>query len=477
MHFPPIANCPGWIVDLANKRHTDRADGLPVVELDSAAAIARARRYLQNDAPDVSEGERNIGAYRISATLKDFGISEPENLSLMLELWNGEKCAPPLDYEEMQRTVESAYKTGFSAPGSASPEHDFGDVPTQAEPPKRGRLYFERPDQLTVPHESPYLIKGLIDQHAASVVYGDSNVGKSFVMLDIAFHVAAGRPWRDHRVNQHAVAYVAAEGGRTIRSRVLSLKKHYGLDTFPLALIPCSVDLGVRSADTRGLIDLVGEAAKDFGLPIGLIVVDTLSRALAGGNENSSEDMGALIKNMDRLREHTHAHVSFVHHSGKDRTLGARGWSGLRAAVDTEIEISPGEIRVTKQRDMEIAGTFGFALESVPLGVDTDGDPITSCVVLPTNLSAQKDFDTSKLTKAQSLAFSLACEITDKTRHGLTPFDPDPWIAMEDFKAICWGKLGSGQPEAERKAFRRIRDKLEDMRMIEIDEENLRVIR
>jgi hypothetical protein len=113
----------------------------------------------------------------------------------------------------------------------------------------------------------------------------------------------------------------------------------------------------------------------------GLIVIDTLSRALAGGDENSSTDMGALVKNVDALRAATGAHLLVVHHSGKNKANGARGHSLLRAATDTEIEIEAGLIAVTKQRDLDKSWSSGFVLEEHILGEDEDGDYIKSCTV------------------------------------------------------------------------------------------------
>jgi hypothetical protein len=40
-----------------------------------------------------------------------------------------------------------------------------------------------------------YLVKGWLDRGAVSVIYGASNVGKSFLALDIAHHVAKGLEW------------------------------------------------------------------------------------------------------------------------------------------------------------------------------------------------------------------------------------------------------------------------------------------
>jgi hypothetical protein len=67
-------------------------------------------------------------------------------------------------------------------------------------------------------------------------------------------------------------------------------------------------------------------------------------------------------------------------------TKGARGHSSLRAATDTEIELVKNSFTGTvtaatkKQREQEEGQIFSYILNSVELGEDADGDPITSCV-------------------------------------------------------------------------------------------------
>ncbi len=223
------------------------------------------------------------------------------------------------------------------------------------------------------------LVKGFLDQGALSVLYGESNVGKTFVAMDIAFNVAAGLDWAGRRSAHMSVVYVAAEGGRGARRRLAAIaRQRSGQHTEQpqFLLHPGSVNLLRADADLLPLIATVLSVEN-----AGLVVIDTLSRALAGGDENSSTDMGALVKNVDRLRQATDAHVMLVHHSGKDRARGARGHSLLRAATDTEIEIADNEITVTKQRDIDGNFRRAFVLEVVELGKDSDGDPITSCTV------------------------------------------------------------------------------------------------
>lgn len=88
-----------------------------------------------------------------------------------------------------------------------------------------------------------------------------------------------------------------------------------------------------------------------------------------------------------------------IHHSGKDVARGARGHSSLRAAVDTEIELTRDEIglitaEVTKQRAGPTGYKFAYSLRQIGLGRDQDGGPVTTCLVEPVNAHA---LDTPKV--------------------------------------------------------------------------------
>lgn len=231
---------------------------------------------------------------------------------------------------------------------------------------------------------APALIDELLDQGAMSIMYGDSNTGKTFVAMDLAFHVAAGLHYAGLETAQGTVVYVAAEGGNGARKRLAALKRKYPQATPDFLLLASPVDLRRPDADTVPL----AEAIRALNVSVALLVIDTVSRAMAGGDENSSVDMGALVKHFDVLRKACRpAHLMGIHHTGKDRAKGARGHSLLRAATDTEIEVSAGEngsagvIQVTKQRDMDGSWSSGFRLKVWELGLKPNGRAITSCTV------------------------------------------------------------------------------------------------
>lgn len=234
------------------------------------------------------------------------------------------------------------------------------------------------------------LVKGLLDEGALSVIYAPSNAGKSFFCLDLCFHIALGWDWRSRKIRKRGcVVYIAAEGGHGFTNRVAALKLHHGLNEdadIPLAVLPTMVDLLDPAADTPRIVEMVREVEQETGLPVVLVVVDTLSRAMAGGDENGPKDMTGFVANIDRIRA-VAPHCMIIHHTGKDVAKGARGHSSLRAATDTEIELLPTgngkecTATITKQRDMEGGDIFLFTLLSIQIGVDDDGDPVASAVV------------------------------------------------------------------------------------------------
>lgn len=225
-----------------------------------------------------------------------------------------------------------------------------------------------------------------------SVVYGDSNVGKSFFAIDLCMAVARGKKWRGNiGTDKGGVIYVAAEGGRTFTNRLMAYKKYHNIDddeAVPFGAINSTVSF--RSHDAvQKLARTVINAVKTMEVDVHLVVIDTLARAIDGGNENSSEDMGLLISLVDLIRHWTGVHCMLIHHTGKDKIRGARGHSSLRAATDTEIELDRMENaehiimpEVTKQRDLPAIKLPPFSLKQVVLGENERGEDVTSCVTI-----------------------------------------------------------------------------------------------
>ena len=319
-------------------------------------------------------------------------------------------------------------------------------------------------------------VQGLLAEESAIVVYGESNAGKTFWVTDLALHVAAGLPWNGRRIEQSGVVYAVLEGGNGFRNRIAAWRDANDLSgvDIPFAAIPASLNLLNPDADTPRLIAAMGVAAARMQMPVRLVVIDTLSRALAGGSENDSEDMGALVANMDSIRQATGAAVLFIHHSGKDTTKGARGHSLLRAAVDTEIEVvADGDTKtatVVKQREMGKGDAFPFSLRVVELGHNRHGEPITTCVVEAGEAGTGRGTAahrrlTGHNRRAHDVLTDLVAVSGQDGHHGVPPgflSVPEKWWRDRFDEQAMPG----AEEDAKRKAFRRAADKLVELQIV-----------
>lgn len=244
-------------------------------------------------------------------------------------------------------------------------------------------LACDYPDIYSPPDE---LLQGILTTGATSVLYGDSNCGKTFLAIDIACAISRGSLWMNRRTESGLVIYIAAESPGSVQRRLQVYQQFHDVRLSNFAVIRSPVDLFIDDRDTIHIIDEVRRLEDEMGQKAQLIVGDTLARLSAGGDENSGKDMGKVIKHSDLIHKECLAHFMFVHHCGKDVAKGLRGWSGVRAAIDTEIEITATAegrcAKITKQRDLDSNGLkIGFRLETIVMGKTKWGDNATSCVV------------------------------------------------------------------------------------------------
>lgn len=243
----------------------------------------------------------------------------------------------------------------------------------------------ELPEAFTPPDE---LVEGVLTAGDGSVLYGDSNSGKTFFVIDMAAAVARGARWMGRNTEPGLVVYLAAESPASVRGRLQAYQRHHGVRVPNFAIVQSPIDLFDGDADTEAVIAVVRQLERQRGQKVRLIVGDTLARLSAGANENAGQDMGLVVRRFDRIRTACNAHFLLIHHSGKAAANGARGWSGIRAAVDTEIEVTDSPsgrcAEITKQRDLSTKGErIGFRLDTVTLGTTKWGAAATSCVVVP----------------------------------------------------------------------------------------------
>lgn len=288
------------------------------------------------------------------------------------------KCMHAHCAHKHQHEFETA--VGFTEERKALDTKDFEAVlPSQDTSTKVPNLRFQPIPASTFSEatKANWLIKNILPANGLAFTFGESGSGKSFFAIDLAFHVAQGLPWNNQRTTKGRVVYVCAEGSNGFRKRLRAYAKHHGinlqgLDIHVIPDVPNILD----EKDVTDLVKAIGKAD--------LVILDTFAQTTAGGNENSGEDMGLAIKNCQHIAASSGGTLLLIHHSGKDATRGMRGWSGIKAAADVELEVIRLEdgrkVKVSKQKDEEDGLEWAFELKRVTLGLDSDGDEVTSCV-------------------------------------------------------------------------------------------------
>ena len=253
-----------------------------------------------------------------------------------------------------------------------------------------------------------WLIKGVLPSNGLASIYGPSGSGKTFLAIDLLMAIATKQDWFSFKVKNAPVVYVGLEGKAGITRRVEAWVAKNQLPP------PSNFKVVLDNFDLMNLNEVEELARKiiQSNMSRGVIVIDTLNQASPSADENSSKDMGLIINHLKALQELTESIVLIIHHTGKNTGAGLRGHSSLKAALDTNIEVTGGDNRswvIEKNKDGSDGQSFAFRLESVNLGLDEDGEPITSCVVeRNTNVIFQKPEPSGK---AQKLAFKLIKQI------------------------------------------------------------------
>jgi hypothetical protein len=164
--------------------------------------------------------------------------------------------------------------------------------------------------------------------------------------------------------------------------------------------------------DHRALIASIREQI-DTENPVS-VTLDTLNRSLAG-SESSDENMTAYVNAADAIREAFGCAVIIVHHCGLDGTR-PRGHTSLTGAVDAQLAVKrdpAGNTIVTVEymKDGAEGDVIASGLQVVTVGTDDDGEPITSCVIVPVDSAAVR-IASRKLSNRQQLALTALADCT-----------------------------------------------------------------
>ncbi|MDR2095486.1 MAG: helicase RepA family protein [Treponema sp.] len=240
--------------------------------------------------------------------------------------------------------------------------------------------------ELTPPR---WLVKNFLEAGSFCEIFGDPGCGKSFLGIELACRVATGTPFFGFEVKSPGpVYYLAAEGrgGLLRRFHAWAVARAQSIAEAPIFLNETPLSL-VDEKSVGDAVTALKKMSDELKTTPSLIVLDTWSRCLAG-DDSSPEDAALGVAAVDRLRAcFPDVVVVVVHHTGNGIKDRSRGWSGLRAAVDTEFLMTKGSdgiirLSCTKNKEGEAVEPMAFSTVGIDLGIVNDeGEPVYSAVL------------------------------------------------------------------------------------------------
>ncbi len=286
----------------------------------------------------------------------------------------------------------------------------FMAVPVQIDAPQLPTIpTISLADMMARDYVANWLIDGLIEQSDLGLIFGASGGGKSFVVLDMAYCIAAGIPYHGRTTKKTGVLYICGEGHSGLQKRIKAIHIDKGCAELPnihVTTVPAAF-IDVNSAMA------IQNTIKEIG-NIGVVFVDTFHRNFGTGDENSAKDIGKFLQNIDLYLRSIGVAVIPVHHSGNEANGRSRGSSSIRAAMDVEYEVKKDAdtdtitITNTKMKNFEQPKPFSFRFK-----------PVAESVVLePTDFIAKKG---SKKPLSSNNLKALQCLTKSLDDFGIAP--------------------------------------------------------
>lgn len=304
-----------------------------------------------------------------------------------------------------------------------------------------------------------FVVYGLLETSSLALAFGEPGCGKSFIAIDLACCIASGLAFHGREVKGGPVIYLAGEGHSGIKRRTIAWERHNGQSLQNSPLYFSRVPARLLDADhAKSVAKAVDNIATKEGNPV-LIVIDTLARSFAGGDENSTKDMNDFVAAVDDMKaRYPGCTVLIIHHSGHSDKQRPRGAGSLKGALDAEYMVKrQGEIvSVTspKMKDAPDIEPLAFKLKSIDVGVTEDGEVFTSAVLEETQAQRQKG---PVLTGNNKLAMETF--LRAKANAGAAN-DPSVAVHLEDWRSEFYAAHTGDNQASKKTIFNRARGEL-----------------
>jgi len=212
-----------------------------------------------------------------------------------------------------------------------------------------------------------------------------------------------------------------------------------------------------------------------FALPLALIVIDTIGRSAGyekSGDENDAATGFKIMKVMSTLSARTGAFGLGVDHFGKAIETGTRGTSSKEGDVDVVLAllgdkgiggaITETRLCARKRRSGPNGEEFPFGVRIVDMGVDEDGDQITTLTVdwtAPEPGKSKTQSPDDGWTKSLRLLRRTLMNVLVEQGREQRPFSDGPLVRAVDIEIVRAEFYRSYPAEGDEKTKRATRQK------------------
>lgn len=240
-------------------------------------------------------------------------------------------------------------------------------------------------------NKKEYVVQKILPDKAVTLIYGNSNVGKTFYCTEAMDCVQRGRKFGDFETVSGGAMLFLSEGQSQFSARLAALYSHRPVSEGDTAFginpnVP-EVDAAKPDKALRMFVEAIITREVMSRQKMRLVAIDNLSSMLSGAaDENGVADMKIILRMLSFLANALSLAVIVIHH--ENSAGGMRGSTAIRAAADNSLQIKELEggfaVYSNKARDDEKSGTkplMAGKLVSVTIGVDNFGHDATSAVV------------------------------------------------------------------------------------------------
>jgi len=276
-----------------------------------------------------------------------------------------------------------------------------------------------------------WLIRDLLPENCVTLLSGESGAAKTFLAIHAAISIALGERFFGKRTRRGGTLFLAAEAGFLVGERLeaarigVALPAIQSRDTIELRLeplksealqgqisrsdfdvtklpihiitqVPNLLDASNEARLKRTIKKVNAEMRQRFGVPLVLVIVDTMLSAFNVSNWNDAAEATKATRVLARIADAGVAVMALAHH-GKETNRGTAGSFALTAEPDSIIsafcekehdEVTRRWIVLSKSRRGDIGWSCDFALTPQVVGTDEDGEDVIPAYVTPLVSSA-----------------------------------------------------------------------------------------